>query len=477
MVSKRFARTVGLAGVGLVACASEEPPPDNGAVTGADDVDLPDPVDCEAQSVADRLRWTGSGAVEPGAGLSAIAVHGAHGFTCSDDGGFRAWALDGDAPTVVEMDEAGCNGVATDGTWVAVARGTEVQLRTVDNPSVVSTWNANATVQSLTIVETSLLVAAGEAGWAELDLSAELDELRRVSDDASDARAVTMLDGIVYVADARAGLRAYEGTSLSGTLDVDPVLDVTAHPSGLAIATLEGAAWVGVASPGAPTVRSSVVTPGSAMAVDVVGEQLVVADFTDVAVLGSDGALVDVEPLVGDDLLDRSRAVAVDPVTQRVFVTQWDSLHVFDSACDGAAPSLWPDRRTLDFRVVSPGRTRSLAVALRNEGDAPLSVDEVRSEMAGITNDFEPVVLDPGGAVAFEVTFASSDSEPYEGALEIVSDDPDQPVFVLPMSANVRGVRVGEPMVPFRNVDTLGRVWEPDDAADKVLLLAYFADW
>jgi len=45
------------------------------------------------------------------------------------------------------------------------------------------------------------------------------------------------------------------------------------------------------------------------------------------------------------------------------------------------------------------------------------------------------------------------------------------------MSANIRGIRVGEPVVPFRNVDMLGRVWEPDDAADKLLLLAYFADW
>ena len=94
--------------LGLAACASDEPPEDNGAVTGADDVDLPDPVDCEAEAVADRLRWTGGGAVEAGAGLSAVAVHGAHGFTCSDDGGFRAWSLAADAPTIVEMDDAAC---------------------------------------------------------------------------------------------------------------------------------------------------------------------------------------------------------------------------------------------------------------------------------------------------------------------------------------------------------------------------------
>jgi hypothetical protein len=461
----------------MAGCASDEPQEDNGAVTGANDVDLPEPVDCEASAVADRLRWTGSGSVEAGAGLSAVAVHGARAFTCSDEGGLHGWALDGDAPTIVEMHAGGCNGVATDGSWVAVARGAQVELRTVDDASVVATWTASAPVHSLTIVGTSVLVAAGEAGWAELDLEAGLDELRQASDDASDSRAITMVDGIVYVADARAGLRTYEGVALRSTLDVDPVLDVVAHADGLAIATLEGAAWVDISSVTSPTMGAQVVTPGSAMALDVVGRQIVVADFGDVAVVSENAELVDVEPLVGDDLLDRTRAVAVDPVTQRVFIAQWDSLHAFDSACDGAAPSLWPDRRTLDFRVVSPGRTRSLAVAIRNEGDAPLSVGEVRSEMPGITTDFEPAVLDPGGVVAFEVTFESSDSDPYEGALEIVSDDPDQPVFVLPMSANVRGVRVGEPMVPFRNVDTLGRVWEPDDAADKVLLLAYFADW
>lgn len=459
----------------VAACGGGDDAQDNGAVTSADDVDLPEPVDCEAQAVADRLRWTGGGAVEPGAGLSAVAVHGALGFTCSDQGGLGRWRLDEDAPVLVGMDDQACNAVATDGTRVVVARDREVQL--LEAEQVVATWVAPATVRSLSIVGSSLLVAAGQGGWAELDLDAGLAELRSAVDATSDTRAVAMVDDIVYAADARAGLRAYEGTTLRGTLDVDPVLDVVARDEGLAVATLEGAAWVDLSVPAQPSILASAATPGSAMAVDIVGSRLVVADFTDIAVVSAEAALLDVEPLVGDDLLDRTRALAVDPLTQRVFVAQWDSLHAFDSACDGASPSLWPDRRTLDFRVVSPGQSRSLAVALRNEGDAPLSLEDVRTTMQGVSTDFEPIVLDPGAAAAFEVSFASSDSEPYEGALEILSNDPDQPVFVLPMSANIRGVRVGEPMVPFRNVDTLGRVWEPDDAADKVLLLAYFADW
>jgi hypothetical protein len=463
--------------LGLLACGSDDPPADNGAVTGADDVDLPEPVDCEAQAVADRLRWTASASVEPGAGLSAVAVHGAHGFSCSDDGGFRAWSLQAQTPVAVEMDDEGCNGVATDGTWVAVARGSEVQLRTVGEPDVVARWTAPAPVRGLTIAGSSLLVAAGEGGWAELALEGELEALRSVADADSDARALTMVGGVVYVADARAGLRAYEGTSLRGTLALDPALDVVASGGALAVTTLEGVAWVDIDTPTAPSLRSSVVTPGSAMAVAAVDTRLVVADFTDIAVVSSADTLLDVEPLVGDDLLDRTRAVAVDPVTGRVVLAQWDSLHLFDSACDGAAPSLWPDRRTLDFRVVSPGAARSLVVALRNEGDAPLSVTEVRTAMPGVSTDFEPLVLEPKTAAAFEVSFTAPDGDPYEGALEIVSNDPDQPVFVLPMSANIRGVRVGEPMVPFRNVDTLGRVWQSGDAADKVLLLAYFADW
>jgi len=127
--------------------------------------------------------------------------------------------------------------------------------------------------------------------------------------------------------------------------------------------------------------------------------------------------------------------------------------------------------------VVSPGQSRSLALTLRNEGDAALSIAEVRASMPGASVDFEPLDVEPAGAVALEITFTSPSSDAYQGALEIVSNDPDQPVFVVPMSGNVRGVAVGEPMVPFRNVDTLGRVWQTGDAADRVLLLAYFADW
>lgn len=455
---------------------------DNGAVTGAE-VELPEPVDCEALEVADRLRWTGSGSARAGSGLRSVAVHGARGFTCSDDGGLATWDLTNEAPVLLEESEEGCLAVATDGTWLAVARETEVQLRTLEDSAVVGSWAVASTVESMTLLDGHLWVAAGRAGWAELDADNGLQEVRRFSDEQSDARAITTAEGFAYVADGRSGLRAFElseGAAVPRqSLAIDPVLDVVAHDGGLAIATLEGVAWVELSNPAAPVLVGQAVTPGSALAVEVVAGQLVAADFKDIAVASGEAEprLLDVEPLIGDDLLDRTRALSVDPVTGRLFVAQWDTLQAFDTACDGASPSLWPDRRTVDFRVVSPGRTRSLAVSLRNQGDAPLSVSEVRTSMANVTNDFEPVVIEPGSVVAFEVTFDSPDEAPYEGSLEVVSDDPDQPVFVLPMSANIRGIRVGEPVVPFRNVDTLGRIWEPDDAIDKVLLLAYFADW
>ncbi|MGH1344920.1 MAG: DUF1573 domain-containing protein [Nannocystales bacterium] len=466
----------------LGACrdADEAPEADNGVVTGAD-VELPEPVDCEAFEIADRLRWTGNGAASPG--LRSVAVHGARGFTCSDDGGLATWELSSEAPALIEESDQACTAVATDGTWLAVARASEVELRTVDDTAVVGTWATASVVESMTLLDGRLWVAAGVGGWAELDVEAGLQEVRRFSDEQSDARAVTAIDGFAYVADARAGLRAFElggdDALLRETLAIDPVLDVVAHDGGLAVATVEGVAWIGISNPASPELLGQAETPGSALAVEVVGGQLVTADFKDIAVVSGEDEprLLDVEPLIGDDLLDRTRALSVDPVTGRLFVAQWDTLQAFDTACDGASPSLWPDRRTVDFRVVSARRTRSLAVSLRNQGDAPLAVSEVRTSMVGVTNDFEPLTIAPGNVVAFEVTFESPDTQPYEGALEIVSNDPDQPVFVLPMSANIRGVRVGEPVVPFRNVDTLGRVWEPDDALDKVLLLAYFADW
>ncbi|MBV1859428.1 MAG: hypothetical protein KUG77_13530 [Nannocystaceae bacterium] len=85
----------------VAACGSAGEPSvtDNGAVTGAD-VDLPEPVDCEALAVSDRLRWTGGGSAKPG--LRSVAVYGARGFTCSDEGGLATWDLSNEAPVLLE---------------------------------------------------------------------------------------------------------------------------------------------------------------------------------------------------------------------------------------------------------------------------------------------------------------------------------------------------------------------------------------
>jgi len=334
----------------LAACGADASPVDNGAVTGAQDVDLPEPADCEALEVNDRLRWTG-GAAASASGLRSVAVHGARGFTCADDGGLTTWDLSGAVPVVVEGPAVPCRAVATDATWLAVATDAEVALyaaeaRVIAEP--VATWTSPGPVESMTLADEQLWVAAGEGGWAQLDLAAGLAELHGFADVASDARAVAVTEGLVHVADGRAGVRTFAledgAVSLVATTPVDPALDVALADGVLAVASLEGVTWLDVSDPSTPTVVGEGVTPGSAMAVEIVGGHAVIADFEDIAIVSreQEPRLLGVEPLVGDDLLDRARAMALDPVSGRLWVAQWDSLHAFDTACDGAAPALWP---------------------------------------------------------------------------------------------------------------------------------------
>lgn len=463
--------------LGAVACGAEAPDAEaeDGAVTGAN-IELPEPVDCVASGAADPLRWMGGAANPEVAGIRSVAAYGGQAWTCSDDGPMGLWSVDADGVTWTASAEA-CDAVAADEQWLVVARGTSVEVSRRDASEVLARWDGPGEVVSVRLADDRVLVAMGGNGWAELEADGLAEIVRAPQDDV---RAVAARDDLRFVAAGRDGVqvvRVVDGAVEPVTrIDVDPALDVVARNGVLAVATLEGAGLIDLAVPESPQFRPTT-TPGSALGVALVDDALVVADFTDVAVIEGE-ALTDVAPLVGSDLLDRSRAVSVDPTSDTVVVAQWDGLHAYDRSCAGQAPAVWPEPRAIDFRVVSAGRSRTLAIPVRNEGAVPLTIDSIETDLPGVTTDFAgPVTVDPRASTAFEVTFDSSGTAPREGAITIVSDDPDQPRFVLPTSANLRGIRVGEPVVPFRNVDTLGRVWEPDDARGKVLLLAYFADW
>ncbi len=99
-----------------------------------------------------------------------------------------------------------------------------------------------------------------------------------------------------------------------------------------------------------------------------------------------------------------------------------------------AAPATIPDIVTdpleLALRGFCAEDTRDVSV--RNRGDAPLTVTAIRLTGAGwsMAPVTLPFVLDPGQASPLHLTTTGG-----EGMLEIESDDPDQPLVRLPLSA------------------------------------------
>lgn len=125
--------------------------------------------------------------------------------------------------------------------------------------------------------------------------------------------------------------------------------------------------------------------------------------------------------------------------TTDVFVTTFDFV--------AAEPDIDVTPVAIDFGSVELGTPAPKTVTLSNVGDADLTVDGISLQSGG-SGDFmitsapaTPVILGEGGASQFvEITFTPSVAGDASDVLEISSDDPDEPLVQVPLSA--RGVAV-----------------------------------
>jgi hypothetical protein len=100
-----------------------------------------------------------------------------------------------------------------------------------------------------------------------------------------------------------------------------------------------------------------------------------------------------------------------------------------DTAAEPGEPDLVADPAAVSQAGVC-GDT-SVPVTLTNRGDAPLTVTSASTSGSWAVSGFTPpITLDPGGDTQFTLTGQG------EGSLEIGSDDPDEPVLVLPLETS-----------------------------------------
>lgn len=141
----------------------------------------------------------------------------------------------------------------------------------------------------------------------------------------------------------------------------------------------------------------------------------------------------------------------------------------------GPAPDLEVSPWTHDFGTVPVGSPVSLSVTLSNAGDADLAISGLSYSSATDELGFDdgsavygglPTTLAPGASRVVTVTYTPIDDTPDEGAITILSDDPDEPEAFASQSGN------GELPLVFSTVCWVlddGVAYETTSSADHVV--------
>lgn len=527
------AATVAIGGVLALGCGDDSAAPGAGSSTGGDttlatstgpsstgSVDDtttggPPSVECtaEVESFVDPLRVVGSD--EPGIdGLVSLTSMGSVVFGCSHDAGLVVWDLSSpSAPSLVARDHAPpaaadlrCDSVTVsiDGGHVVTTRSPDpgaqkadedgaVTLWSVDDPAqpvVVASWATAAPVASAVADEARVFVAAGPDGVIALAIDGgTLVEQGATNDDDSDARALRLSADTLWVAQARSGVRAYDvapdvpqplGSVSLGAVSLDVELaELAGAPDQLVVATLEAVAVIDAADPTAPELVSQVPTAGAAIDVALHGDTVLAADWDELRGFSLTEPAVPrhwlAEHAPGSDPLDRARAVTM--VGEHLVVSGWRGIFVYEVEAEPLAPELEVESRRADFRDVAPGDSDDHVVVLRNTGTAPLTICGIESTLPGVEIDAPLDTIDPASTVPVELTFTATTPDPQSGVLWIHTNDPDEPLWEVPLSANAPRVDVGDSTIAFHHLDTEGRAHRSTALDGQVRLFSYFASW
>ncbi len=171
------------------------------------------------------------------------------------------------------------------------------------------------------------------------------------------------------------------------------------------IATNTGTAALAVQQVNISNARFSLVSPAVPFSIAAGGRQTMVVRFTPAAA-GDQAALLTIAtakvPLIG--------------------------------AGEGSGPKLALSPSPLDFGTVTIGDTKVLALTLRNDGAASLTVSAAVATGAFTVTSTVPFSVGPGGQQAVLVRFAPDVLGSASGTLTLTSNDPSQPSATVPLS-------------------------------------------
>jgi len=99
------------------------------------------------------------------------------------------------------------------------------------------------------------------------------------------------------------------------------------------------------------------------------------------------------------------------------------------------APNLAVDILSLDYSGVEIEVAAHKEITIKNTGSASLTISNITHTIDVYTVDPTSAVLSPGDSAALTVSFFSSVTGTFLDTLQIASDDPDEPVVVIPLLA------------------------------------------
>jgi hypothetical protein len=301
-----------------------------------------------------------------------------------------------------------------------------------------------------------------------------------------DTAVLTDLDGNLVTVDvsdpaAPKKLGSVATGGVARGLDVDGQIAFVAAGS-------EGLVLVDISDPAKPVVAAKADTPGTAIRVDASEGYATVADWNDTRVFDvSDPAA---PSLVGALRLTTDVTFPDDehpPVTARtlgvaangkdIYVGNWWVNYAYRLNPDRQAPFLAipEDVNLLDLGPVAAGESVTVTVPVKNEGTAPLTLINNWTSNPEFSVSPKQAKIEPGDQVELQVSLSPTSDEKVTSLLNIMSDDPQQPVRSAFLVANQSGLGVGKEL-PTTKIATLdGGEWDSSQVEGNVKVLAYFA--
>lgn len=345
-------------------------------------------------------------------------------------------------------------------------------------------------------------VALHSGGIGVFERDVATNEMSRIAADATittNAYDIEVSGNIAYVLDEQLGLFVVDVTDVNDMIELGHVFiggvdrDIEVEGDFAYIAGGgAGMVIVDVSDPAAPTIASYTPAYGTAVRVAVDGDRAALAAWNDTRVYDVTDRTA--PAIVGGARLEKAQDYANDPGNERpditartlgvdlhgdyLFVGNWWTPYTFQIHSDRLAPYLVLPEDIFYMAIgnVPVGSSGTYSFDVENHGTDVLTVYDLWATNPAFTIDPVGAAIPPGGEAEFTITYtAAVDTEEY-AIVNLLSDDPNQPLRKGYVVGNPVGIGVGDPF-PYTeatDVNTLA-LWTSDSTLGSVTLIAYFA--